>query len=240
MCFSPTITGAMVIAGAAATVVTIRRGEPTVFPVTLAYFTAMEALQFAGYLVINQCGLPANQIVTYLSILHIVFQPFFINAFAMALMPEAVGPRMRAFVFAACGLSAAVMLLQLYPFAWAGTCRPGSILCGAPLCTVSGDWHLAWNVPYNNLMGWLSRFTIDFPTYMAAAFVVPLVYGAWRFVVFHALAGPIAASVLTSNPNEIPAIWCLFSIGIALIAMSPLIRRQVQPRVAPAGARGHA
>ncbi|WP_439573780.1 DUF5765 domain-containing protein [Phreatobacter sp.] len=236
MCFSPTITGAMVVAGVIATAVTLKRREPPIFPITLAYFTAMEALQFGGYMVINQCGTPANQSITFLSILHIVFQPFFINAFAMAILPVAVGPRMRTLAFGICGLSAAVMLMQLYPFAWAGTCRPGSILCGTPLCTVSGDWHLAWNVPYNDLLGGLSRMTVEFPTYFIAAFFVPLLYGAWRFVIFHALVGPIAASYLTTNPNEIPAIWCLVSIGIALVAMSPLIRRQLAPRPEPAAA----
>ena len=64
-----------------------------------------------------------------------------------------------------------------------------------------------------------------FPTYWLAVFLLPLIYGAWRFVIFHALAGPILASLLTSNPNETPAIWCLFSIGIILIGLSPLIRR---------------
>jgi hypothetical protein len=229
MCFSLAVSAGMVIAGAVATTVTIRRGAPPAFPITLAYFTVMEGLQIGGYLVINQCGTPANQTVTFLSILHIVFQPFFINAFAMALLPGDVGARVKMLAYGACGLSATVMLMQLYPFEWAGTCRPGSVLCGSTLCTVSGDWHLAWNVPYNGLLNKLTRVYIEFPTYVASAFLVPLLYGAWRFVVFHAIVGPIAANILTSNPNEAPAIWCLFSIGIILIAMSPFIRRQLAP-----------
>ena len=50
----------------------------------------MEALQAAGYLVVNQCGLAANQVLTLLSVLHITFQPFFVNAFAMELIPAEV------------------------------------------------------------------------------------------------------------------------------------------------------
>jgi hypothetical protein len=65
-----------------------------------------------------------------------------------------------------------------------------------------------------------------FPTYVVAAFLVPLVYGAWRFVLFHALAGPILAFQLTGNANEVPAIWCLFSIGIVLMGLSPWLRRR--------------
>ena len=67
-----------------------------------------------------------------------------------------------------------------------------------------------------------------FPTYLLVAFLLPLAYGAWRLVVFHALAGPILASALTDNPNEMPAIWCLFSIGILLIGLSPMIRHRFE------------
>ncbi len=71
------------------------------------------------------------------------------------------------------------------------------------------------------------RFTAyagHFPTYGIAVFIVPLAYGCWRFVLFHLLAGPVLAFQLTDNANEIPAIWCLFSIGIILIGLSPWLR----------------
>jgi hypothetical protein len=42
---------------------------------------------------------------------------------------------------------------------------------------------------------------------------------------FTYLAGPFAASLTTSNINEWPAVWCLFSIGLCLmIIMTPLRR----------------
>ncbi len=233
MCWNLTVTGAMVVAGAAATAVTVRRGEPVAIPLTLSYFTVMEALQFGGLLVINQCGTAANQAVTFLSFLHIAFQPFLINAFAMALVSAPVRRRFRAAVFGACALSAVVMLMQLYPFTWAGSCRLGTTLCGEALCTVTGDWHQAWDVPYNGLLVPLEDALgtwSGFPTYILAAFVVPLFYGAWRFVLFQALLGPILAGRLTSNPNEVPAIWCLFSIGIILISLVPFVRRQFEGR----------
>ncbi|MCC5987422.1 MAG: hypothetical protein JJT95_07055 [Pararhodobacter sp.] len=231
MCFSLGVSAAMVGLGGAATAVTLQRRETPVIPLTLGYFTLMEALQVAGYMVIDQCTSPANQTVTLLSVLHIVFQPFFINAFAMALVPRLVPGWMKFFVFSLCAASAVLMILQLYPFAWAGQCAPGSNLCGEQLCTVSGDWHQAWDVPYNGLMVPLESAigtSWGFPSYIVVAFLLPLIYGAWRLVVFHALAGPILAGLLTSNPNEVPAIWCLFSIGIILIALSPWIRRRFE------------
>lgn len=230
MCWSMGVSAAMVAFGGAATVVTARRGDPLAIPVTLGYFTLMEALQVAGYAVINECSSPVNQSVTLLSVLHIVFQPIFINAFAMALVARPVSTAMKVLVFSLCAASSVLMLLQLYPFEWAGSCAPGSQLCAERLCTVSGDWHQAWDVPYNGLLVPLESalgLTWGFPSYMLMAFALPLIYGAWRLVVFHLLAGPIAAGLLTTNPNEVPAIWCLFSIAIVTIALSPWVRQRV-------------
>jgi hypothetical protein len=175
-----------------------------------------------------------NQTITFLSVLHIAFQPFFINAFAMELVSRPLQARERGIVYGACALSAIIMLMQLYPFSWAGMCRPGSALCGPVLCTVSGDWHMAWDVPYNGLLeSFVPTIAVwkGFPTYFVAAFFVPLWYGAWKFVVFHSLVGPILSGQLTKNPNEAPAIWCLFSIGIVLISLSPVIRQRFQSEV---------
>jgi hypothetical protein len=229
MCWSMGISVAMVALGGTAMAVTIRRGDTPAVPITLGYFIVMEALQVAGYMVIDQCDSPVNQSVTLLSVLHIVFQPFVINGFAMALVAHRVGLPMKTLVYSLCTASAGLMLLQLYPFAWAGPCLAGSQLCAERLCTVSGDWHQAWDVPYNGLLagmpwpGWIA--SLGFPGYMLAAFLLPLLYGAWRLVLFHLLAGPILAGSLTQNPNEVPAIWCLFSIAIILVALSPVIRR---------------
>lgn len=229
MCWSMAVSVGMVAVGGAATAVTIRRGDHPAVPLTLGYFTAMEALQVWGHAVIDQCGTPSNEAVTLLSVLHIVFQPFVINAFAMALVARPVGLGMKTLVFALCAASSVLMLLQLYPFAWAGACLPGSNLCAERLCTVSGDWHLAWDVPFNGLLTGLPLPGIvadwGFPSYILATFALPLIYGAWRLVLFHALAGPILAGLTTGNPNEVPAIWCLFSIAIILVALSPAIRR---------------
>lgn len=223
MCWSATASVAMVGLGAAATVITVARGRPSAVPIALGYFTVMEALEAAGYLVIDDCGSPANQSITLLSYLHIAFQPFIINGFALELVPAGVKRRVASWVYVCCALSAVVMLMQLYPFDWAGVCRPGSTMCGAALCLTSGEWHIAWDIPYNGLLrpfeDWLG-IDASFPTYALTAFIIPFAYGAWRLVLFHLAAGPVIASLLTSNPNEMPAVWCLFSIGIMLIGTS--------------------
>lgn len=229
MCWSMTASVTMVAAGTAATAITIYRKEPAAISIALGYFTIMEALQAASYLVINDCGGRANQTITLLSFLHIILQPFVINAFAMQLVPQAVRQRVRRAVFALCGLSAGVMLLQQIPIQALGTCRPGDVLCGLRLCLSSGEWHIAWDIPYNGLMVPVDTFLgthSAFPTYLLTVFVLPVFYGAWRFSLMHLLLGPLLAGYLTGNPNEWPAVWCLFSIGILVIGLSPWIRRR--------------
>ncbi|MDU8911638.1 DUF5765 domain-containing protein [Aestuariicoccus sp. MJ-SS9] len=233
MCWSVEATVAMTAVGGAATVASRMRGHPPAIWLTLGYFTLMEVLQLAGYAVIDQCGTPANRAVTWLSYLHIAFQPLFINAFALELVPAPVRARARVWALGAAALATAVMLAQVAPPPGVGPCRPGFALCAEALCTVSGDWHIAWNIPYNGLTLPLEDalgIRPAFPSYMIAVFVVPLLYGAWRFVGMHLLSGPVLAHALTDNLNEMPAVWCLFSIMILLVALSPAVRRVASTR----------
>ena len=236
MCWSMEASAGLVVAGAVATTVSYRRGDSAAIWGTMAYFTAMEALQVAGYLVIDDCGAVSNKSVTFLSYLHIAFQPFLINWFAMELVPGPVKDKVRSWVFVLCSVSAAVMLVQILPLPVLGQCSPGSPLCGASYCTVSGNWHIAWEIPYNAFMVPFDDAIgteIGFPTYMLAAFALPLIYGAWRFVLVHALAGPILASMLTDNPNEMPAVWCLLSIGFLILVVKTPLRNTLHVQTWP-------
>lgn len=231
MCWSATASIAMVGVGAAATGIVAARGGPRGIWIPMGYFTLMEGLQAGGYAVVDDCGSPGNRIITLASYLHIVFQPFFVNAFMLELVPPGVKKRISRAVYGLCALSAAVMLGQLVPLDWAGSCRSGAALCADTLCLVSGEWHIAWNIPYNGLTLAFEDFIgfhPGFPTYVVTVFVLPLLYGAWRFAIFHALVGPILADFLTGNPNEAPAIWCLFSIGILVIGLSPFFRERFE------------
>jgi hypothetical protein len=85
------------------------------------------------------------------------------------------------------------------------------------------------NDMWGELLGWPFNRWLTYPEYMLAVFVMPLFYGAWRFVLMHAAMGPVLATMLTDTSNEMPAIWCLFSVGLLLIGLSPMVRRRMAP-----------
>jgi hypothetical protein len=230
MCWGPTATGAMLGLGVAALVVTVRRGETFAISGTLGYFVVMDALQLWGYGVRDACGTTPNEAVTLLSYLHIALQPIVLNAFAIAIAPRAISAEMERCVLGVAGLATALIVARLLPFESLGACVPGTSMCSDRLCLTSGQWHIAWELPLNGILASVEGFfgvMVQFPEYFLAIFLLPLFYGAWRFVLFHLVAGPIVAIQLTSNVNEIPAIWCLFSVGILLISLSPTIRHGV-------------
>lgn len=227
MCWSASASVGMVAIGGVAAGVSWARGDPKAIWLTLGYFTFMEGLQAAGYAVIDQCTDPANKALAWGSYLHIAFQPIAVNAFAMALAPVALAARDQRIVYGLAMLASAIMILQTLPITYLGACDPDSPLCGLVSCVISGDWHQGWTLPLNGLFNtWpnVSAFLTPFPAYFLAVFLMPVFYGAWRFALFHLALGPVAAYLLTSNPHEMPAIWCLFSIGIAIVALSPRVR----------------
>ncbi len=244
MCWSGEASFALATVGFAATAYTAFKGESPLLWGPLGYFSGMELLQAFTYSVIDQCALPSNQVATMLGYLHIAFQPFFGAMLALYFVPERVRRVAMPWAMAVAGLSAAFMFFQLYPFDWAGTCRPGRPLCGPELCSVSGNWHIAWDVPLNAIgevnAGWvfanpLLKATLGtgFVGYMIAMFLVPLIFGSWRVVLYHIAMGPMLAKALTDNPNEVPAVWCLLSIAFLLIVVKTPVRRFMHVRSWP-------
>jgi hypothetical protein len=208
-----------------------RHPEPAALWACLLYFSSMEVLQAVSYTVVNQCDNPLNQFLTLLGYLHITFQPFFINAGALYFMPKDVARRVAPWAYFFCFIAALSMLVQLYPFQWAGSCALGRPICGQILCTARGSWHLAWFVPLNGLGNAVKAYSIfgnGFVGYSVTAFLMPLLYGSWRVVLFTYLAGPLLAFLTTSNPNEFPAVWCLYSIALCLTIIKTPLRRHLR------------
>jgi hypothetical protein len=221
MCWSGEASTTLAIIGLATAAWSAKKKAPSVLWLTLGYFSLMELLQAFTYSVIDQCSLPSNQLLTLLGYLHIAFQPFFINALSLHFLPKEKRARLVVPVYTICFIATLVMLLQLFPFSWAGVCQPGQPLCALNLCSVSGNWHIAWNVPLNGLSFTVGSYTIGayLAAYFVAGFIMPFIYGIWRGTIFHLLVGPGLAMLTTDNANEWPAVWCLLSIGIVMLIL---------------------
>lgn len=238
MCWSGEASAVLAAAGIGTTIYAAIKKEPPALWIALGYFSLMELLQAFTYSVIGDCLNPTNQIATLLGYLHITFQPFFINAVAMYFIPVAIRKRIQIPVYVCCFIGVIFTLIQLYPFGWAGACDLSRPLCSDRLCSVRGNWHIAWEVPTNGIgnvfvhLG-LPPLVDGFPGYLFTAFLIPLLYGSWRIVLYHYLLGPFLSQRLTTNHNEWPAIWCLLSIGILMLVVKTPIRNILHVRSFP-------
>ena len=234
MCWSGEASAVLATVGISATVYLAKKGEPKDLWMPLGYFALMELLQAATYIFIDQCDNPWNKLLTHIGYFHIAFQPFFANMVAMYFIPEHVSQRIRKPVFALCGVAAVIILAKLLPAASLGTCNIGvEGYCGSIACSTSGLWHIAWQLPLNGLMSGSIDFLFGFEyglhafTYILIVFIMPLLYGSWRFVALHVVMGPLISDLTTSDPNEFIAVWCLFSIALCLAVIKSPVRRHL-------------
>ena len=233
MCWSMGASVAMSAVGVAGTGYLIARGKPAAFWLPMGYFTAMEILQAVSYPVVDQCDLRSNQIVTLLGYVHIAFQPLFFNILCLHFLPRDYAERIRVPVYTVCVAAAAGSLAMLIPLESAGLCDDGRMMCAQRMCTYMGEWHLAWELPFNGWGNgfadhWLLWIAEDgFIAYQTAFFFMPLIYGAWRLAVYFYLTGPYLVTYLTDNLDEQPAIWCLLSIAMLILLLTPPLRRHL-------------
>ncbi|MFN5745908.1 MAG: DUF5765 domain-containing protein [Methylococcaceae bacterium] len=232
MCWSGEASAVLATIGFGTAAYVAYKGESKELWIPLTYFACMELLQAATYVYIDLCDSPPNQILTLFGYLHIAFQPFFVNMVAMYFIPDEVKHKISTVVYTICAIGAVSMMVKMYPFAWAGNCIVGlEAFCGSQACSVSGDWHIAWQLPLNGIRIDLTHLIPGFiyglhgVTYILVGFVMPVVYGSWRFVAFHILIGPLLSELTTSDPNEYAAVWCLFSIALCLSVIKTPIRR---------------
>ncbi len=226
MCWSGEASTALAAVGFGTTAYAAWRGTPAALWAPLGYFSLMEALQAYTYTVIDNCSNPANQIATILGYIHISFQPFFGVALALYFVPENVQRKMRVPAYCFCLFSAVYMLIQLYPFQWAGPCNLTRSLCYEELCSFSGNWHIAWGIPLNGIGNFMESYAgSSFFPYIISMFIFPILFGSWRLSLYHLIMGPLLAMMLTDNKNEWPAIWCLLSIGILIVVVKTPFRK---------------
>lgn len=222
MCWSAEASFALATVGLSTVAIAARQGEKKELFLPLLWFSLMELLQGFTYWWIDICDSPPNQVLTLLGYLHIAFQPFFANMISMYFLPEKVQQRIGTWVYALCFAGAIAMIVDIYPFEWAQHSKL-HMLDSTKLCSVSGDWHIAWHVPVFDT-SW-ARFGFVKEPYFMLVFLLPLLYGSWKFTLYHILTGLVLSVLLTRDSHETAAVWCLLSIGLlAIVAKTPIRR----------------
>jgi hypothetical protein len=160
--------------------------------------------------------------MTYLAIAHIAFQPFFINMLGMEFIDPDVKQRIKKWVYAMCAVTTVFCLMRLLPAYDAfGRCVPGTPMCShTEICAYRGQWHIGWHVLLNG-------FNERWLWYLFTAFIVPVVYGSWKWSLYHFLVGPFLASLTTTDVSERPAVWCLLSTCIIALLVNTRVRNYV-------------
>jgi len=226
MCWSGEASAAIAIGGLSSAYYLKKRGNPKDIYIPTAYFVLMEGLQALTYLVVNDPSSAWNQWAARAAIIHISFQPIFINMLGMHFIDKKVRHRIKKWVYAFTFMIAAFNLSRMIPpgtgfFEFWGACDVNTALCSTTTTfCFKGEWHIGWQVVMNAFNG-------HWEWYIFAAFGLPVLYGSWRWSLYHALVGPILASLTTSNIHERPAVWCLLSTMIIALMVNTPVRQYI-------------
>lgn len=217
MCWSAPASLAIGAVGVGAAAYGHKKSVGYGFTMPIAFFSMMEFIQFFSYFFIGQCSFSANSWLTLISYIHISLHPVFMNMYFLHFYPRSWFTKM--LVYSTTGSISIILLLKLIPFPGNTLCQIGQTLCGSTWCTVQGNWHLAWSIPYHIAP---TPFDIVY-YYVFGFFIVPLMYRAWKPVLYTSIVGPTLAYYLASgNPQEWPAVWCLLSVPALLIGLKEL------------------
>jgi len=208
MCFTQEISGAFAIL--MWTYAFMWKTGPIGARICVAYFALMETLQSAQYSWINLCDNPINKFLTVLGFIHLAFQPFFVNLFLGSFMNKAQ-KRYLPLILSLC-LMGGTMLCNRFWKTWGDIPCTDNIepMCGPTLCTFRGDVHLAWQIPMQHSDQ--DYFTPGFTLHFVLFYLPTYALGMYGFTIFLLISGPFIGRVLTNHQDEIPAIWCFFSI----------------------------
>jgi hypothetical protein len=176
----------------------------------MAYFAFMETLQAMQYSVINECENPVNKVLTVLGFIHLAFQPFFANLYLGCFMTK----KQQAYVpiiLCLTALGGVLMVNRMWTTAGDIPCHVRvEPMCGLATCTFRGNVHLAWQMPLQHADQ--DYFTPGFNLHFVMFYLPTFALGMYGTTIFLLLSGPFLGRVFTQHQDEIPAIWCFFSI----------------------------
>jgi hypothetical protein len=212
MCFSFPVTLVLVFLGLALTKYRLQRKE--FYHASIVFFyTSMELLQTAQYLVLNSCN-EINYWLTVCAHFLIIVQPALWNYFRYKTCEQ----NKAIFLFSV-KLSlvwAAFFTLRLYPFSFS-LLNPEldyeDILTGSEVCTFSGPSHLFWSLPYYSYGG----LEANLFTYLLLWFYPALYERSGEVKLLIWLSQIVLIYNLVTLSKELPSFWCALSVPFLIL-----------------------
>lgn len=232
MCFNQPMSGTFAVIALLVAFLTHRATENTRLTLGVVYFATMEGLQFFQYIWIDQCDSVINQVLTWLGLLHICFQPFFTHLMTSTLVTSEEDKNKFKAVLGLCLITGVWLLFKAALAPWApddiGLCPSTEWLRGDKVCTLSGLYHLAWSVPMHPP----TYFVASASSHSFAMFAPFLLFGHKIFTIglILFLTGPILSSLITPSLLEQASIWCFFSIAQILVMFAVYVNMFGLPR----------
>jgi hypothetical protein len=129
MCWSPEIS---LTIGSIGTVTGIYlwNKESKLLTIPLFYFCIMEFLQFFSYFYLDSCSAPPNNILTFVSYIHISLQPILFTNLFMYFHGEREKRNMKIFAYVSSVIVSVILLLKAIPLYPESICKAGETLCG--------------------------------------------------------------------------------------------------------------
>lgn len=210
MCFDQRVSSAFAVV--MWTYAALWRSGPKGARLCVAYFAAMETLQAFQYSYIDKCDDMTNKILTMLGFFHLAFQPFFANLYLSEFMASKKQKKYVPIVLALAVFGGILSMNRMWLSPGDYHCSVGlEPLCGVKTCTFRGDVHLAWQAPMQHADQ--DYFTPGFQLHFFMFFLPTFALGMYPMTLFLLASGPFLGRALTKHQDEIPAIWCFFSIA---------------------------
>src|SRR3989338_5485228 len=215
MWFSQEMSGAFVVIGLLCAAFVWHKSKNGAMTTGILYFVLMELLQFFQYYWVGKCDNKINQVLTVVGSLHICFQPYFTHLMNGSLV-QSEQSKIQFTLVRRLSILQGIWMFSRWIFApETAPLEYTEWLRGDKLCTIYGNYHIAWSLPLLAPTYFTPSNAIHF--FMMFAPFIAMGRKFWLSGIVLFATGPLAAWFITPNLYEQAAIWCFMSIGQILV-----------------------
>jgi hypothetical protein len=184
------------------------------FPIL--YFSIMELFQYLGYISIRTNNKKLNKILSYLTYIHISFQPLIMNIWFSNFISNK-NKHYMLFIYKLCFIGGIFMLLRIYNI------NKTTILCNTKIeesCGVNTELKLG---PIH-IMNLFKLKAPDFWTpsmflYFFMMFIPIILLDINKLIYLCIVLGLILSIIISKNKDETSSIWCFINVPCMIISL---------------------